>query len=242
MSSLLLDNTNIFNLYNEMAFGIAKGGQAQNTLSQKDLIDLIKQTEQQRGGGTNFFGVTQITRENTNKVPGFEPFILSGLKKGKTYIAKVSQVNGVYGHNYGEAVARRREEQGVEGEFKVKASPYQPVEGSRALVQKDGQIYLRYKPLSVARSFRPVLLKKTGENQFEVVNRAAVDQYIIKVDAAKYQGLPEGQGEQIRFLSLAGIAAINIAGRDYAISDVDAMRKAIWQASGAPMPEEVPQQ
>lgn len=240
MSSLLLDATNIYNLYTEMAFGIAKDAQGQHRITQQELVDLTRQLQTRRGSGTNFFSVTQITKENTNKVPGFNPFVLTGLKNGKSYIAKVSQVNGMYGHNYEEDVNRQREREGGVADFVAKQTKYEPVEGTNAFVMLDGQLYLRYKPRSVAKSFKPVLLKNTGgDTSFEVLDKQQVQQYIKRVDPGQYQGVQ--QGREIRKISLASIAAININGKDYVITDLDPMRKAIWQTSGAPMPEENPE-
>lgn len=239
MSSLLLDNTNIYNLYTEMAFGIAKDAQGQHHITQQELIDLFRQLEAQRGSGTNFFSVTQITRENTNKIPGYNAFTLIGLKNGKSYLAKVSQVNGIYGHDYAAAVNRQREREGAEANFVAQRSKYDAVEGTSAIVQKDGLKYIRYKPLSTAKSFSPVLVKNVGNNDFEIVNKQEVSQYINRPNAGASQGLEKG--EEIRFVSLAGVAAINIAGKDYVVTDLDPMRKAIWQTSGAPMPQPIPE-
>jgi len=240
MSSLILDNTNIYNIYTEMAFGIAKDAQGQHRITQQELVDLTKQLQVQRGSGTNFFSVTQVTRENTNKVPGFNPFVLTGLKHGKSYIAKVSQVNGMYGHDYEKEVNKQRELEGKVADFVVKPTNYEPVEGTNAFIMLNGQMYLRYSPRSVARSFKPVLLKNTGgDTDFEVVDKQQVAQYIKRVEPGAYQGLEKGK--EIRKISLASIAAININGKDYVITDIDPMRKAIWQTSGAPMPEENPE-
>lgn len=234
---MLLDNTNIYNLYTEMAFGVAKTPQAQHSITQQGLVDLTKQLKANRPG-TNFFSVTQVTRENTNKIPDVNPFILSGLKIGKTYLAKVSQINGMYGHSYTAEVNRQREREGAAADFVAKPSKYSAVEGTDAFVELNGQLYLRYKPIAVARSFRPALLKNNGGNDFEVVDKEQYAQYINRVNPGAYQGLQ--QGVEIRVVSLASIVAINIAGRDYAISDADEMRVAAWQASGAPMPIEIP--
>jgi len=239
MSSLILDATNIYNLYTEMAFGIAKDAQGQHRITQQELVDIIKQLEVQRGSGTNFFSLTQVTRENTNKIPEFNVFTLSGIKYGKSYVAKVSQVNGIYGHDYAAAVNRQREREGAATDFVAQRSKYDAVEGARALAQKDGQMYLRYKPLSIAKTFNPVMVKNTGNNNFEIVNKQEIEQYIIKPNAGAYQGLQSA--EQIRFVSLASVAAININGKDFVVTDLDPMRKAIWQTSGAPMPQTIPE-
>jgi hypothetical protein len=223
-----------------MAFGIAKDAQGQHRITQQELVDITKQLQTKRGAGTNFFSLTQITKESTNKIPGFNPFVLTGLKNGKSYIGKVSQVNGMYGHNYEEEVNRQREREGGVADFVAKQTKYEPVEGTNAFVMLDGLMYLRYKPRSVARSFKPVLLKNTGnDTSFEILDKQQAQQYIKRVDPGTYQGLEKGA--EIRKVSLASIAAININGKDYVITDLDPMRKAMWQTSGAPMPEENPE-
>jgi hypothetical protein len=234
------DNNTIYNLYTEMAFGIATNPQNQHTITRAELVDLIKQLDAARGGGTNFFSVTQVTPARSNKIPNFAPFVMSGLKHGKTYLAKVAQVNGVYNQDYQDKVNELRAAEGKPQDFVARASIYNPVEGTRALVEKDGQLYLRLKPLSNARSFAPQILRKV-DNDYEKIDKAQVDNYLTKGDPGAYQGL-EQSAEQFRMLSLDSIAAININGKDHVISDLDQMRKDIWKASGAPMPIEQPQQ
>lgn len=219
-----------------MAFGIASNIGNQRTITRSQLVDIIKQLEERRGGGTNFFSVTQVTPGRSNKIPNLTPFVMTGLKHGKTYVAKVAQVNGAYNHDYAADVNRLRAAESKPQDFVAKASGYNEVPGAGALREKDGQLYLRLKPLSNARSFSPKYVRKVDENQFELVNKEEIENYLIKVDPSKYQGL-EQNAAQFRMLSLDSIAAININGADYAISDLDADRKAIWKASGAPMPE-----
>lgn len=236
---MISDNNTIYNLYTEMAFGIATSPQNQHTINRAELANIIKQLDAARGGGTNFFSVTQVTPARSNKIPNYEPFVMSGLKQGKTYLAKVAQVNGVYNQNYQDKVNELRAAEGKPQDFVARASIYNAVEGTRALVEKNGQLYLRLKPISNARAFAPQILRK-DQNTFELVNKADVNDYLIKSDPGAYQGL-EQSAEQFRVLSLDSIAAININGRDYVISDLDQMRKDIWKASGAPMPIEQPQ-
>lgn len=240
MKNIIQDNTEIFNLYTEMAFGIASNAQNQHFITRSQLVDLLKQMEERRGQSTNFFSVTQVTPARSNKIPDYEPFVLSGLKNGKTYLAKVAQFNGVYNHDYADAVNRLRAAEGKPQDFVARASSYNAVEGSGALREKNGQLYLRLKPLAVAKKFAPVILRKTG-NDFQIVPKNEVDQYLIQTNAGAYQGL-EQSAEEFRMLSLDSIAAININHRDYIVSDLDDVRKKIWQASGAPTPAPAPQQ
>ncbi len=234
------DNNTIYNLYTEMAFGIASNPQNQHTITRAELVNLIKLLDAGRNGGTNFFSVTQVTPARSNKIPNFAPFVMSGLKQGKTYLAKVAQVNGIYNQDYQGKVNQLRAAEGKPQDFVARASSYNAVEGTHALGEKNGQLYLRLKPLSNARAFAPQILRKNSD-AFEAVNKADVENYLIKSNPGAYQGL-EQSAEQFRMLSLDGIAAININGKDYVISDLDQMRKDIWKASGAPMPIEQPQQ
>ena len=223
-----------------MAFGIASNPQNQHTITRAELVNLIKLLDAGRNGGTNFFSVTQVTPARSNKIPNFAPFVMSGLKQGKTYLAKVAQVNGIYNQDYQGKVNQLRAAEGKPQDFVARASSYNAVEGTHALGEKNGQLYLRLKPLSNARAFAPQILRKNSD-AFEAVNKADVENYLIKSNPGAYQGL-EQSAEQFRMLSLDGIAAININGKDYVISDLDQMRKDIWKASGAPMPIEQPQQ
>jgi hypothetical protein len=219
----------------EMAFGIAPDASAQKSITQEELMQLIKDTETNRPG-TNFISVTQVTKEASNKAP-YPPFVLPGLKNGKSYFAKVSQVNGEIGSNYGEKMRRQQTQQGMEADFVAKASPYNSVEGSPSLREKDGQYYIQYYPRSVAKKFAPVIVKAnkdkpTSEADFEVTSKA---------DVAQYKG-PARPPQQVevttRVVSLASIAAAKINKQEYVITDIDPIRKAIWEISGAPMPEE----
>jgi hypothetical protein len=231
------DSTNIYNLYIEMAFGIAQTPQSQHSITQQGLVDLTKQLKTSHPGN-NFFSVTQVTRENTNKIPNITPFVLTGLKVSKTYLVKVSQLNGMYGHSYSVEVNKQREREGAEANFVAKDSKYKSIPDTDAFVELDGQLYLRYKPIAVADSFKPVLLKNNGNDDFEVVDKADYEQYINRINPGVYQGLQTGV--QIRNISLASIVAININDKDYVISDADETRISAWKASGAPMPIQIP--
>ena len=220
----------------EMAFGVAEDPSVQKSITQEQLKDLIIQTEQNRPG-TNFISVTQVTKETTNKAP-YPPFVLPGLKGGKTYFAKVTQINGEIGSNYGDKMRRQQTAQGMTPDFVTQKSAYEEVEGSVSLRQKDGQFYIQYFPRSISKKSAPILVKATKDNpassgDFVVTNRA---------DVAQYKGPPRAP-QQIevttRTVSLASIAAIKINKNEYVISDLDPIRKAIWEISGAPMPDEI---
>lgn len=224
----------IYNLYTEMAFGIAKQAGDQHSLNKEQFIQLLKEVEAQRGQGTNFFSVTQVTRVQHNKIPNIEVFTLPGLKYGKTQLAKVTQLNGAYNHDYAGEVNRLRAAEGKPQDFVAKASTYNAVEGTGALREKDGQLYLRIRPISTAKSFSPRYIQRVN-GAFEVVNKDAVSQYIPTLNAGAYQGLDQHSAE-FRMVSIDSIAAININGREYVITDLDPTRKQIWTVSGAPMP------
>jgi hypothetical protein len=221
-----------------------KYGIGGSSITKAELIDIIMNTEAAHKG-TNFFSVTQITRENT-KVAPVPVFVLPGLKtnNGKTYYAKVSQVNGQIGYDYAGAVNRQREREGKETDFTAKPSTYQEVEGSTALQRKGDQMYMRYRPMQVASEFKPVYVKATAEsptgpNQFTIVDKAEVQQYkAVSTNAGAYQGL--NTGVDVRTLSIDSIAAITIGRQSYVIRDLDPVRAAIYQTANRPAPQPVP--
>ena len=234
MSAKLTDNTSIFTLYTEMAYGISPTHAGQGSITRQQLIDLLKQAEAQHRG-TNFFSVSQVTKETTNKAP-VPKFSLGGLKYGATWFAKVSQVNGQIGFDYTAAVNRQREKEGNATDFVATASTYNAVEGSRCLQEKEGQLYLYYRPMSVAKAFAPVYVKAADDtaSSFEVIPKDQVTPYKAAMRPGVYQGLE--QGVEVRKISVDSIAAINIAGKDYVITDLDDTRKKIYAVSGAPKP------
>jgi hypothetical protein len=227
-------------VYNEMAYGISSTPEKQGNITKSELINIIKEVEQKHKG-TNFFSVTQVTRESSNKAPS-PSFVLPGLKHGKAYFAKVSQVNGQIGFDYTAAVNRQREREGKTTDFVAQKSVYDDVEGSTSLRQKEGQIYLRYLPVAISASFSPVLVKANKENpnsssDFEVTNKDEVSQYKSpSKGSASYQGVEKGI--EPRIISIDSIAAININGTDYFITDLDSVRKSIYEVAGAPKPQE----
>lgn len=226
----------IYNTVLENKFGT--GGRQ---ITKAQLVDIIKNTEAAHKG-TNFFGVTQITRENTRVAPT-PAFTLPGLKtnKGKTYYAKVSQVNGQFGYDYTSAVNRQREREGKAADFQSKPSGYEPVEGSTALQSKGDQLYARYRPMQVAAGFKPVYVKATQDNpttseHFTPVDKTEVQEFKPpRGDTGSYQGVDTGV--EVRTLSLDSIAAITIGGESYTISDLDPVRAAIFQAANRPQPQ-----
>ena len=232
----MTESDEIYNLYTEMAFGIAKQAGDQHSLTREQLAQLLKDIEARRGGGANFFSVTQVTRVQHNKIPNIEVFTLPGLKYGKTQLAKVTQLNGAYNHDYAGEVNRLRAVEGKPQDFVAKASTYNAVEGSGALREKDGQLYLRIRPISTAKSFSPKYVQRVN-GVFEVVNKETVSSYIPTTNAGAYQGLDQSAAE-FRMISIDSIAAINIDGHEYVITDIDPIRKQIWTVSGAPMPIE----
>jgi hypothetical protein len=218
-----------------------KYGVGGRSITKAQLVDIIKDAEAAHKG-TNFFSVTQVTRENT-KVAPTPVFVLPGLKtnNGKTYYAKVSQVNGQIGYDYANAVNKQREREGKAADFVAKASNYQEVENSTALQRKGEQLYVRYRPIQSATDFKPVYVKATadaptGPNQFAIVDKAEVQQYkASRPDTGAYQGIDTGI--EARTLSLDSIAAITIGRQSYTISDLDPVRSAIYQAANRPAPQ-----
>ena len=219
-----------------MSFGISQTGQ-QKTITRAELVQIILDYEQAKKGA-NFFSVTQVTKETTKKAPEIR-FELSGLKHGKTYFAKATQVNGQFGSNYEDAVNRQRKREGKVEDFVAKPSVLNPVEGSRALQELDGQLYLRYTPITIASAFKPVIVKAINAEvsrpeDFEIVSKEIVSQF--KSPTRSYQGLDKAV--QIRKISIDSIAAINIAGEEFMIVDLDPTRFSVYMKSGAPRPSD----
>jgi len=221
----------------EGQFGV--GGES---ITKVQLIDKIKEAEASHKG-TNFFSVTQVTKETTNKAP-VPSFVLPGLKNGKTYFAKVSQVNVQVGYDYSNSVNKQREREGKVTDFVAKPSIYTSMTDSNVLVTKDEQVYIRYRPIQVSASSKPVLIKAivespTTPNDFAVVSKQEVDQYKgSSIKAGSYQGVADGV--EVRTISLDSVVSANIAGKSYVISDLDPLRKSIYQASTGPAPAQLP--
>lgn len=218
----------------EMAYGIAGEGGDQQRITKDELVNVIRQIEEDRPG-TNFIGVTQVTKESTNKpVPDptahargqqalFPRFVLPGLLRGETYFAKVSQVGGRIGHDYqGEMRRTTGDETFTSGGFR---SGMTRVEGSKVIVQKPDGYYISYRPQSVSKDFSPVILHAEGDG-FQTIDRETV---------AQWKRPFTGTAIPVRTVSINSIAAISINGQEYIISDLDPVREAIYDASGAPL-------
>ena len=207
-----------------------KYGVGGTPITKAELIDLIK-TAEATHKGTNFFSVTQVTKETTNKAP-LPSFTLPGLKNGKAYFAKVSQVNIQVGYDYQAARNRELEKQGKATDFVAQPSIYTPVGDSRILGERGGQIYIRYRPMSTSAEYTPVRVKAVNENptnsaDFTVTTKDEVKRY-------KSASTAPSTGVEVRTISIDSVAAANIAGKAYVISDLDPIRSAIYQASSLP--------
>ena len=210
----------------EGQFGI--GG---TPVTKAQLIQLIKDAETSRKG-TNFFSVTQVTKEQTNKAP-LPAFVLPGLKNGKTYFAKITQVNVQVGYDYEAAANRELTKQGKDANFVAQPSLYTPIGDSKILGTRNDQIYIRYRPIKTASEFKPVYVKATKDNpsapaDFTVAQKPEVQQYKSVATGAS-QSLVE-----VRSVSLDSIAAATIGGKSYVVSDLDPLRSAIYQAGSGP--------
>jgi len=199
-------------------------------VTKSQLVQLIKDAEAAHKG-TNFFSITQVTKEQTNKAP-LPSFVLPGLKNGKTYFAKITQVNVQVGYDYEAAANRELEKQGKEANFVAQPSLYAPVDGSKVLGTRNGQLYIRYRPMKTATEFKPVYVKAQKDNptspsDFAVTQKTEVQQY--KGPSTSSQSLVE-----VRSVSLDSIAAATIGGKSYVVSDLDPVRSAIYQAGSGP--------
>jgi hypothetical protein len=215
------------------------GGQA---VTKAELVNIIKDAEAQHKG-TNFFSVTQVTKETTNKADS-PSFTLPGLKSGKTYFAKVTRVNIQVGYDYASSVNKQREREGKEGDFVSKPSPYTPMPDSNVLVTKGDQIYARYRPIQTSATVKPVYVKAKNETpssaqDFEIVSKQDVEKFKgASVKAGQYQGLDVGV--EVRTISLDSVVSANIAGKSYTVSDLDPLRKAIFDVVNGPAPAALP--
>lgn len=205
-------------------------------VTKSQLVQLIKDAETAHKG-TNFFSITQVTKEQTNKAP-LPSFILPGLKNGKTYFAKITQVNVQVGYDYEAAANRELEKQGKDANFVAQPSLYAPVDNSKVLGTRNGQIYIRYRPMKTSTEFKPVYVKAkketpSGSEDFTVSQKSEVQLY--KGNTANSQALVE-----VRSVSLDSIAAATIGGKSYVVSDLDPVRSAIYQAGSGPSHNVVP--
>lgn len=211
------------------------GGQ---TVTKAQLVDIIKAAEAAHKG-TNFFSVTQVTKETTNKAD-LPSFTLPGLKNGKTYFAKVTRVNVLVGYDYQSRVNKQREREGKEGGFVAQASTYTPLPDSGVLVTKGEQLYIRYSPMQTSATTKPVYVmagteNPTSSNDFTVTSKQEVEKYKgARVKSGHYQGVEDGV--EVRTISLDSVVSANIAGTSYTISDLDPVRKAIFQAASREEP------
>lgn len=226
----------------EMAYGISNSPGRQKTITQNELVEYIKKYEQMKPGA-NFFSLTQVTKETTRVAKDQIPFILPGLKNGKTFFAKVTQVNGQFGANYQKSVNRQREKEGKEQDFTAQRSQYDSLDGSKVLQTLGDNIYIYYRPINVAKRFKPTLVRAINNNpsiesDFETVSRDFVAQYKSPSRGTGfYQGVDSAV--EVRKISLSSVAAININGTEFIVIDIDPVRKAIYEAAGAPMPIDV---
>jgi hypothetical protein len=231
----------------EMAFGVAGQGETQERISKDQLIDIIGAAEAERPG-TNFIGVTQITKESTNKPvpdptkpargqdPLYPAFELPGLKHGKTYFAKVTQLGGQTGQDYERSVQKATGDQTFQsGSFK---SGMTRVGDSKVILQKPEGYYIQIFPTSISKDFDPVYVSQDDTGGFQTV---------AKQDVQKWKKQYGGSPVTTRTVSIHSIAAISINGKQYAIEDLDPVRQAIYDVSGAPLiapaveaPEEPP--
>lgn len=214
-----------------MAFGITTDSDKQNTITRAQLIEVVKAAEASHPGAL-FFSLTQVTKEQTNKAP-LPQFVLSGLKNGKTYFAKVSQVSGQVGFDYTAAVNRGLAKEGRDTDFEAQYTGYDKIEGSDVIFVKDGLLYLYYRPLGTAKAFSPqyACAADADAQHFKIVSKEEVSEYKSKSTSSSDIPKPE-----VRRISIDSIAAINIGGAEYVISDLDPVRRMVWLTSGAPKP------
>ena len=200
-------------------------------VTKAQLVQLIKDAEASRKG-TNFFSVTQVTKEQTNKAP-LPSFVLPGLKNGKTYFAKITQVNVQVGYDYEAAANRELTKQGKDANFVAQPSLYTPIGDSKILGTRNDQVYIRYRPIKTASEFKPVYVKAVKDNPTTAADFTVAQ----KTEAQQYKSASTGAQPalvEVRSVSLDSIAAATIGGKAYVVSDLDPIRSAIYQAGSGP--------
>lgn len=234
----------------EMAYGISDDPSTQKRITKKELMDIILKLETERPG-TTFVGITQVTKESTNKPVDindprptrqkdsiYPMFVLSGLVKGETYFAKVTQLGGRVAHDYEKDMQKEMEKQGIEGEFKAGGfkSGMKRMEGSKIFLTKEGgEIYFYYKAGKLASAFKPVIVHATKPNPSKPEDFEVIDKQVVK----QWQKEKPATLIPVRTVSLDSIAAIKINKNEYIITDLDPVRKSIYEVAGAPSAPEV---
>lgn len=203
----------------EMAYGLGKGA---TPITKNQLFDVLKDAE---GKGAVPFSITQVTKQASRKAP-YPKFTLPGLKKGDTYFAKISQVNGMTGIDYAANVNTQREKEGLDPNFKAEKGWGTPI--TKSIYELDGQYYFYYRPMRVRAEFPPVYVVADDEqaSSFTIVDSTIVDEY----KPAEYKSAKQGVEEEIaiRKISFDGIAGIKIGGFEYIVTDLDSIRKKIF--------------
>lgn len=202
----------------EMAYGL---GESAQPITKRKLLELLSSLDEH---GAVMMSLTQITKETTRVAP-FKSFILPGLKNGKTYFAKVSQVNGVIGFDYAGNVNKQREREGKETDFVPDPSIYNKL--TKSVNELDGQLYLYYRPLQSRSEHPPVYVKMNDQERFEIVPKEEVLKY--KTPVAPGSGKQQVDAAiEVRKVSFDSIASINVRGQEYKVTDLDHIRKQIF--------------
>lgn len=211
-------NENINQLL-EMAYGLGPNSQS---ITQGQLVSLLLALDKK---GAAPFSLTQITKQATRKAP-YPKFKLTGLKDGNTYFGKVSQVNGMTETDYEANVNTQRMKEEKPADFKSEKGWGEHL--TKSVIELEGRLYLMYRPLASRPTFAPVYVvaKDDQGSDFEVISSMEVDKYKSPTPEFTKQGV-ESKIE-IRKISIDGIAAIKVGGEEYTISDLDPVRKAIF--------------
>ena len=211
-------NENINQLL-EMAYGL---GPNSKPITQSQLVDFLLSLDEK---GMTPFSVTQITKQATRKAP-FPKFTLPGLKNGATHFAKVAQVNGNLNFDYEGNVNTQRMKEELPPDFKKDEGWSKPI--TKSVHELDGQLYLYYRPIASRPSFSPVYVVASDENadNFKVISSSEVDKYKAPTPEYTKQGVEDVI--QVRKISIDSIAAIKIDGQEYTISDLDPIRRSIF--------------
>ena len=199
----------------EMAYGLGGSGEQ---LTRDELINYVIELDK-LGRGTMNISFTSIT------VPKFK-------KTGFPYknLYKVKQTTGKIGTDYQAGVNRQREKEGVEGEFKSQSSSVIKERVSPSVgISFKGNPLLIYKPASDPSntSNQSYYFAETQDGQIQEVGKDVVKPFLYPYTPSAAQGVEK----TVTYLTYAfsNIIGMKIEGKDHAVSDIDPIKKQIFE-------------
>lgn len=208
-----IDNQ-IITLY-EMVYGIGLGAKK---ISINELIELIKKDDKENPDST-FISFTAIVDTNALKKD-------RETKEPNPYfsIYKVTQTYGWLRTNYEDNVNLQRKREGKEPDFKAEESKTIKERISKSIgITTQGNIVLIYRP---AYKKEPIYVGIKNGN-FEILDYEKIKNFL------KIPSIPEKQGleKPVEFLTykFINIVGFKINKQEYLISDIDNIRKKIFE-------------